>query len=76
MNEGLQLLMLCTRSDEQQFGTTLALLRRCQGNTVSSVLENLQRSAEDNSTMARNVLSAYEQADLLLKGMAAGIRRQ
>ena len=74
MNEGLQLVILCASSDEQQFGVTLALLRRCQGNTVSSVLASLQASAEDGSALARNVLSAYEQADTTLQGMAAGTK--
>ena len=69
MNEGLELCRLC---DEQTLGLTLALLRRCQGNSVSSVIANLEDSAEHDSALARNVLSAYRQADLLLQNMAAG----
>ena len=76
MNEGLQLAILCASSDEQQFGVTLALCSRGMGTggTVRSILTSLQASAEDGSAMARTVLSAYEQSDLLLQNMAAGTR--
>jgi hypothetical protein len=73
MNEALELCRLC---DERTLGLVLALLRRCQGSSVSSVIANLEDSAEHDSALARNVLSAYQQADAALQNMAAGTRRE
>jgi len=73
MNEALELCKLC---DERTLGLILALLRRCQGNTVPAILASLEDSARNGSSLARNTLSAYQQADNALQTMAAGIRRQ
>ena len=76
MNEGLELLRIAGL-DTQQMGAVLALCARGQGTggTVSSILANLQGSAENGSTLARDVLAAYEQSDSVLKCMASGTQQ-
>ena len=73
MHEGLELLRI-SGLDERQFGAVLAIQARGAGTSVPSVLANLQASAEDGSSLARNVLATYAAADETLKGMAAGLK--
>ena len=71
MNEGLELLRYFNFNDEVM-GAVLAIVSRAQGNTVPSIIANLQASAANGSAQARDVLSFYERADAALKSMAAG----
>ena len=67
MHEALELCRLC---DERTLGLVLALLRRCQGSSAASVITNLQASSEAGSSLARNVIAAFEVADSALQHMA------
>ena len=71
MNEGLELLKYFGFDDEQ-FGTTLAIISRCQGNTVPSIIANLEESEQRGSAQARDVLSFYRRAHAALQNMASG----
>jgi hypothetical protein len=71
MHEGLELLRLANM-DARQMGAVLALCARGQGTggTVRSILANLESSAANGSTLARDTLASYEQADTALKDLA------
>ena len=71
MNEGLELLKYFGFDDETM-GATLAIVARCQGSSVGAIIANLQDSAANGSTQARDVLSFYQRADAALKSMAVG----
>ena len=71
MNEGLELFRL-SGLDERQLGVVLAIAGRGQGTSVPSILANLRASEQDGSTLARNVLATYAQADAALQSMAGG----
>jgi hypothetical protein len=75
MHEGLELLRI-SGFTEWQMGTILAIAARGmgQGTSVPSILRNLESSAEDDSSLARNVLAAYAAADQALQQMAAGAK--
>ena len=75
MNEGLELFRL-SGLDERQMGAVLAIAGRWQGSSVPSILANLRASEQDGSSLARNVLATYAQADAALQGIADAARAQ
>jgi hypothetical protein len=75
MNEGLELLKFFGFDDET-FGATLAIVARCQGNSVGSIITSLEASAAAGSLQARDALSFCHRANEALQAMADAARAQ
>ena len=72
MHEGLELLKHDIST--QQLGVLLAVCCRAQGGDVMQIIENLRASAGEGSSLARNTLASYQQADEALQRLAADDR--